>query len=189
MNASIQPEPRDSASGQVPALEVRAVLPAVYDELRRLATAFLSHERPDHTLQPTALVHEAYLKLAVQANQPWRNAAHFKALAAGAMRQVLVEYARRHRSIKRGGRGQRVPLDSSIITLQHHDIDLLALDDALQQLAKLDFRQSQVVELRFFGGLSIDETAELLGVSPATVSNDWAVARAWLSREIGAHQQ
>lgn len=167
-----------------PANQVGSVLPLVYEELRRLASVYLGHERADHTLQPTALVHEAFLKLVEQPTRTWQNPAHLKAVAAHAMRQVLVDYARRHGSLKRGGSRKRIPLDSSIIELKHNEIDLVDLEEALQTLAERDFRQSRVVELRFYGGLSIDETAEVLGVSPSTVSGDWTFAKVWLAREL-----
>lgn len=159
-------------------------MPLVYDELRRLANHYLRQERSDHTLQPTALVHEAYLKLIDQSRVDWQNRAHFFGVAAQSMRRILVDHARSHRASKRGGVQQKLALDEAVDYSQPRDIDLLALDDALNLLAKLDERQSQVVELRFFGGLTIEETAAALGVSPATVKVDWSMAKAWLHREI-----
>lgn len=159
-------------------------MPLVYDELRRLANHYLRQERSDHTLQPTALVHEAYLKLIDQSRVDWQNRAHFFGVAAQSMRRILVDHARSHRASKRGGVQQKLALDEAVDYSQPRDIDLLALDDALNLLAKLDVRQSQVVELRFFGGLTIEETAAALGVSPATVKVDWSMAKAWLHREI-----
>jgi RNA polymerase sigma-70 factor (ECF subfamily) len=161
------------------------LMPLVYDELRRLADYYLRQERPDHTLQPTALVHEAYLKLVDQTRVDWQNRAHFFGVAAQLMRRILVDHARRHRASKRGGLQQKMALDEAVDYSQPRDVDLLALDEALNALAKLDERQSRIVELRFFGGLTIEETAEALGVSPATVKVDWSMAKAWLRREIG----
>jgi RNA polymerase sigma-70 factor (ECF subfamily) len=161
------------------------LMPLVYDELRRLADHYLRQERPDHTLQPTALVHEAYLKLIDQTRVDWQNRAHFFGVAAQLMRRILVDHARRHRASKRGGFQQKLALDEAVDYSQPRDVDLVALDEALNVLAKLDERQSRIVELRFFGGLTIEETAEALGVSPATVKVDWSMAKAWLRREIG----
>jgi RNA polymerase sigma factor (TIGR02999 family) len=161
------------------------LMPLVYDELRRLADHYLRQERPDHTLQPTALVHEAYLKLIDQTRVDWQNRAHFFGVAAQLMRRILVDHARRHRASKRGGLRQKLTLDEAVDYSQPRDLDLVALDDALNALAQMDARQSQIVELRFFGGLTIEETAEALGISPATVKVDWSMAKAWLRREIG----
>ena len=162
------------------------LMPLVYDELRRLADHYLRQERPDHTLQPTALVHEAYLKLVDQTRVDWQNRAHFFGVAAQIMRRILVDHARRHRASKRGGFQQKMTLDEAVDYSQSRELNLVALDDALNTLSHLDPRQSQIVELRFFGGLSIEETAEALNVSPATVKVDWSMAKAWLRREIGA---
>jgi RNA polymerase sigma factor (TIGR02999 family) len=161
------------------------LMPLVYDELRRLADHYLRRERPDHTLQPTALVHEAYLRLIDQTRVDWQNRAHFFGVAAQLMRRILVDHARRHQAEKRGGFGQKLPLDEAVDYSQTRDVDLVKLDDALTALAKFDARQSRIVELRFFGGLTIEETAEALAVSPATVKVDWNMAKAWLRREIG----
>jgi RNA polymerase sigma-70 factor (ECF subfamily) len=160
------------------------LMPFVYDELRRLADHYLRQERPDHTLQPTALVHEAYLRLIDQTRVEWQNRAHFFGVAAQLMRRILVDHARRHRASKRGGYEQKVTLDEALDYSQPRDVDLLALDDALNALAEFDARQSRIVELRFFGGLTIEETAEALGVSPATVKVDWSMAKAWLRQQI-----
>ncbi|MGB8510353.1 MAG: sigma-70 family RNA polymerase sigma factor [Pyrinomonadaceae bacterium] len=160
------------------------LMPLVYDELRRLANHYLRQERPDHTLQPTALVHEAYLKLIDQTRVDWQNRAHFFGVAAQSMRRILVDHARRHQASKRGGPQQKLSLDEAVNHAQTRDVDLVRLDDALHALAALDARQSRVVELRFFGGLTIEETAEALGISPATVKADWSMAKAWLRREI-----
>ncbi len=156
----------------------------VYDELHRLARIYMARERPDHTLQATALVNEAYLKLVDTSRVRWRNRAHFFAMAARLMRQVLVDHARSRRNQKRGGDWLRVTLDESLNLGRDFNSDLLALDEALGTLARLDPRKSQVVELRFFGGLALDETAEALGISEDTVGRDWDSARAWLLREL-----
>jgi len=161
------------------------MLPAIYDELRRLARVFLRRERPDHTLQPTALVHEAYFKLIRQRQVDWRNRAHFLGIAATAMRRILLHHAESRSAQKRDGHRQRVTLDEAVATLEHAaTVDLMDLNAALDRLAALDARQARVVELRTFGGLSIEETAEVIGASPATVKRDWEVARLWLRREL-----
>ena len=160
-----------------------SLLPLVYKELRRLAHFQLRNERPDHTLQSSALVHEAYLRL-VGMNAPrWESRTHFFAIAAQLMRQILVDYARRHRAAKRGGSVCKVSLEDALVGRQT-DVDIIALDDALQALARIDERQSRVVELRFFAGLSLGEISEALDVGPATVQRDWTAARAWLHREM-----
>lgn len=158
-----------------------ALMPLVYDELRRVAHNHLQRERFDHTLQSTAVVHEAYLRLVGGARQ-FQNRQHFFAVAAQLMRQILVDYARKHRSLKRDG-GYKLVLDEAM-RLPDKDLDLVDLDDALKELSRLDARQGQIVELRFFGGLSIDETAEALSISHATVERSWASARAWLYRHM-----
>lgn len=159
-------------------------MPLVYEELRRLAHHYLSRERNGHTLQSTALVHEAYLRLA-GANPPeWQNRAHFFGIAAHVMRQILVEHARVHGAAKRGGNAITIALDDAMAVSQHIDVDVIALDNALNQLSALDAQQSRIVELRFFAGLTIDDTSEVLGISPATVKRDWTTARAWLFRAI-----
>jgi RNA polymerase sigma factor (TIGR02999 family) len=160
------------------------LMPLVYDELRRLADHYLRQERPDHTLQPTALVHEAYLRLIDQSRVEWQNRAHFLGVAAQLMRRILVDHARRHHALKRGGFRQKLSLDEAVDYSQTPDVDLVALDDALNALEQFDERQSRIVELRFFGGLTIEETAEALSVSPATVKVDWNMAKAWLRQEI-----
>jgi len=161
---------------------LRDALPLVYDELRRIAHHYMRQERPDHTLQSTALVHEAYLRLEKQGAVTFQNRSHFVAICAQLMRQILVEYARGRGAAKRDG-GFKLALDDAI-AFQTPSLDVVALDDALTQLAKLDPQQSQIVELRFFGGLSIEETANALGLSPATVKRHWATARLWLHHEI-----
>jgi RNA polymerase sigma factor (TIGR02999 family) len=160
-----------------------ALLPLVYKELHRLAHFQLRRERPDHTLQSAALVHEAYLRLVGISTPQWESRTHFFAIAAQLMRQILVDYARRHRAAKRGGSVCKVSLEDALVARQT-DVDVLALDDALQALAKIDGRQSRIVELRFFAGLSLGEISEALDVGPATVQRDWTAARAWLHREM-----
>jgi len=162
---------------------LQALLPVVYNELRRLAHRYLQKERRDHTLQSTALVHEAYLRLMKQGGARFENRAHFFAICAQLMRQILIEYARAHRAAKRNG-GQAITFNDEIAMFKGRTVDLVALDDALNDLAKLDSQQSRIVELRFFGGLSIEETSRVLGVSPATVKRDWATARVWLHHEM-----
>lgn len=159
--------------------------PLVYGELRRQAARYLRRERPGHTLQTTELINEAYLRLVDVQNVPWQGRAHFFAIAASLMRRVLVEHARRRDADKRGGSVIRVPLDEAPEVAGESDVDLLAIDEALGRLAVIDPQQTRIVELRFFGGLSVEETAEALGVSTTTVKRDWSVARAWLRREIG----
>jgi RNA polymerase sigma factor (TIGR02999 family) len=179
---------RAHASGDREALE--RLLPRVYDELRRIASARLNRERPDHTLSTTDLVHEAYLELMPMDKIDWQSRAHFFAIASRAMRNVLVDYAERRGAAKRGG-GQEPArlhelLDERLPADDRPMDDLLALNDALHKLEQLDARKARVVECRFFGGLNLDETAEALGSSAATVSRDWAFARAWLHKELGA---
>ncbi|HEV2705795.1 MAG TPA: ECF-type sigma factor [Pyrinomonadaceae bacterium] len=160
------------------------LMPLVYDELRRLAQIYLRRERPNHTLQPTALVHEAYLRLVDQSRVEWQDRAHFYGVAAQMMRRILIDHARAYASEKRGGSGRPLSLDEAAFLPEERAADLLALDDALKLLAEKDERKGRVVELRFFGGLSVRETAEVLGVHTATVERDWLVAKAWLYREI-----
>jgi RNA polymerase sigma factor (TIGR02999 family) len=171
--------------GDAPALE--ALMPLVYAELRRLAAHYLKGERPGQTLQPTALVHEAYLKLLKDRPERWQNRAHFSAIAAHAMRQILIERARARDALKRGGGQPRVTFDEGLpAAAPEHPVDMLALDAALDRLAALDPGQARIVELRFFGGLSIEETADAMKISPATVKRHWAAARAWLAKELDA---
>jgi RNA polymerase sigma factor (TIGR02999 family) len=171
---------QDVSAGQGDALD--ALLPLVYAEMRRRAASFLRRERRNHTLQATALVNEAYLRLVDQQQVRWQNRAHFFAIAAQAMRRILVDHARRRHRAKR--EGVIVPLDDVEPPAASRGVDLLALDEALDRLASRDRQQSRIVELRYFGGLSIEETAEVLGVSPATVKRDWAMARAWLHEQM-----
>ena len=163
-----------------------ALFPLVYAELRRLAHYYLSHERPGHTLQATALVHEVYLRLIPQRDAMWEDRAKFIGIAAHVMREILVEYARSRNRVKRGGEHERVPLEDDIGRIDA-DFGLWEdLDRALDRLAELDPRQAKVVELRYIGGLTVDEAAQVLGVSPKTVKRDWSIARAWLRRELRA---
>jgi RNA polymerase sigma-70 factor, ECF subfamily len=160
------------------------LIPLIYDELRRLAAHYLHRERPNHTLQPTALVNEAYLRLVDQTRTKWRGRAHFFGAAAQVMRRILVDYARQHGAAKRGGGGQMVTLDEGVALAQEREVNLLALDEALTRLEALDPQKSRIVELRFFGGLSIEQTAEVLGVSTATVTRQWRTTKTWLHREL-----
>ena len=160
------------------------LIPLIYDELRRVARNYLRNERPDHTLQSGALVHEAYLRLRGENAPHWKNRAHFFGVAAQVMRHILVDHARTRRAAKRGGGVPPLTLESHAVAPQFQEVDLLALDDALNRLAKLDALQSRLIELRFFGGLSIVDTAKVLNTSPATVKREWATARAWLQREL-----
>lgn len=161
-----------------------ALMPLVHDELRRLAHRYMGRERGNHTLQTSALVNEAYLRLIDQKDVHWQNRAHFFGIAARIMRRILVDYARKRGFAKRGGNLQPVTLDEAMIVSPERAAEVVALDDALNCLAELDQRKSQIIELRFFGGLSIEETAEVLGVSAGTVMRDWTFAKAWLRREI-----
>ncbi len=161
------------------------LMPLVYVELRRQASGYLRRERSNHTLQPTALINEVYLKLIDQRDVKWQNRAHFFAIAAQAMRRILVDYARERKREKRGGAAENLPLDEALtIVSQEKSVDLVALDEALDKLAQFDERQAKVVELRYFSGLSIDETAEVLNVSNVTIRRDWNMAKAWLLQEI-----
>ena len=172
----------ESSKGDKKALD--RLMPAVYGELRKLAESYLQSERPDHTLQATALVHEAYLRLIDQRNVDWKNRAQFFALAAKMMRRILVNHAEAHKAAKRGGPAQKLSLDEAISFFTEQHIDLLDLNEALDRLALLDERQSQIVELRFFGGLAVEEIADVMKISPATVKRDWKMAKAWLLREL-----
>lgn len=158
--------------------------PLVYKELRQLAKRALKHERAGHTLQTSDLVHEAYLKLFNEREMSWQNRAHFFAVAAQMMRMILVDYARKRNYAKRGGGALRVSFDEALAVSDERAADLIALDDALKSLAELDERKGRIAELRYFGGLSIEETAEALGVAPVTVMRDWRLTKAWLYREL-----
>ena len=165
------------------------LMPQVYDELRRLAANYLRHERPGQTLQATALVHEAFLRLSKEKNQPWKNRTHFLAIAALSMRQILVQRARARHAEKRGGQNaERITLDESVVADRSAEasggVDVLELDAALEKLAALDEQQARIVELRYFGGLTVEEVAETLDISPATVKRHWTLARAWLKKEL-----
>jgi RNA polymerase sigma factor (TIGR02999 family) len=186
----VAPEPSSPVSelllhwgnGDRKALE--AILPLVYKELRRLAHYQLQQQRSNHTLQTTALVHEAYLRLAQEKSLEVENRTHFLGIAAQLMRWILVDYERKRRAAKRGAGVTHLTLDPNVAHPQNQDVDLLALDEALSRLAKLDSQQSQIIELRYFGGLSIEDASKFLGISPATVKRSWASARAWLLREM-----
>lgn len=160
------------------------LMPIVYQELRRLANHYLQAERRGHTLQSTALVHEAYLRLVSGKDFQWNGRAHFFAVAAQNMRRILVDHARQHQAGKRGGGAQRAPLEEALTVPMKPGLDLAALDESLDNLAAFDARKSRVVELRFFGGMSTGEISEVLGISPAAVRNDWVVAKAWLYRDL-----
>lgn len=171
------------SNGKQEALD--ALLPIVYEELHRQASYYLRRERIGHTLQTTALIHETYLKLIKQHKVSWQNRAHFFGVAAKVMRRILVDYAKAKHRQKRGGIGENVPLDAATLAVSgEKGIDLEALDEALTRLAELDERQARIVELRYFSGLSVEETAEVLHISTATVKNDWKSAKAWLYQEI-----
>jgi RNA polymerase sigma-70 factor, ECF subfamily len=161
-----------------------ALMEIVYPELRRLASSYLASQRPDHTLQPTALVHEAFLKLIDRTSPNYNGRAHFFAVAATAMRQILVDHARAEQAAKRGGGWHQVSFAEGLTPAGGSVVDMVALDDALKALSELDARQGRIVEMRFFGGLTVDEAAEVLGVSRTTVEDDWRMARAWLSRRL-----
>jgi RNA polymerase sigma-70 factor, ECF subfamily len=161
------------------------LMPLVYEELRRQASRYLRRERPDHTLQTTALIHEAYLKLIDQRRVDWQNRSHFFAIASQAMRRILVDHARERHREKRGGAAENLPIEeAAYVASDEKGVDLVALDEALTRLAEFDERQARVVELRYFSGLSIDETADVLGVSNVTVRRDWNMAKAWLHQQI-----
>lgn len=160
------------------------LMPLVYDELRRLAASYMRRERPDHTLQPTALLNEAYLRLVDQTRIAWQGRAHFFGIAAQMMRRILLDHARQLKAAKRGSGGSKLPLEAALGEPERQDVDVIALDEALTRLEELDPRQSRVVELRFFAGLEVNEVAEVLGISRATVNREWAIARTWLYREI-----
>ena len=162
------------------------LVPLLYEDLRRLAAGYMRHESPGHSLQPTALVHEAYVRLIDQRQVHWRNRAHFFGVAAGLMRRILVDHARTRRADKRGGGWDRVTLVEDQVAGGAQEIDLLALHEALERLAALDPRQERIVELRYFGGLTIEEAAEVVGISEATVVRDWTIAKAWLRADLSA---
>jgi RNA polymerase sigma-70 factor (ECF subfamily) len=160
------------------------LIPLIYDELRRLARYYMRRERSGGTLQTTALANEAYMRLIDQRNVRWQNRAHFFGIAAQLMRRILIDHARKRDNVKRGGDVRKVPLDEAALVSQGRAADLIALDEALTRLEAIDERKSRVIELRFFGGLNIEETAEVLSISPATVQREWSMAKAWLYREI-----
>lgn len=169
-------------SGDQAALD--QLMPLVYDELHQIAHRYLRRERAEHTLQTTALVNEAYLKLAGEKNKDWQNRAHFFAVAANMMRHLLVDYARTRNRARRGGAAQQVPLDDALIVAPERATELLVLDDALTSLEQFDARKSRIAELRYFGGLSVEETAAVLHVSPTTILREWRLTKAWLHQEM-----
>ncbi len=175
----------DWSNGNRQALE--ELTPLVYDELRRLAGRYLRNERPGHTLQSTALVHEAFVRLTGNALPQWEDRAHFFGIAAQMIRRLLVDYARKRHASKRGAHAPMLSLDEAVAIAGERDLDLVALDDALDGLAGIDPRQSRIVELRFFAGLTLEETAEVMQMSPASVNREWVAAKAWLFREIRRH--
>ena len=170
--------------GEGDAASLEKLMPLVYEELRRLASNYLRRERQNHTLQPTALVNEAYLKLVDQKNAHWQNRAQFYGVAAQLMRRILVDHARQHHAEKRGSKQQRLSITSAQAIAQTPEVDVLAVHEALEELKQFDPQQERIVELRFFGGLSIDETAKVLGLGHATVERDWKMARAWLRQKL-----
>jgi RNA polymerase sigma factor (TIGR02999 family) len=172
----------DWSEGNAEAL--KSLMPLVYDELRRLARNYLRRERLSHTLDSAALVHEAYLRLVDLRRVRWQNRAHFFGIAAQLMRRILVDHARKRHAAKRGAGEARLSLDPPLAWSTPPQMDLIALDDALNRLALLDAQQSKIVELRFFGGLSVEDASQVLGISPATVKRDWAMAKAWLHKEL-----
>ncbi len=163
---------------------VEELVPLLYNDLRHMAAHYLRRERRDHTLQPTALVHEVYLRLLDQKDVQWQNRSHFFGVAAQLMRRILVDYARSHHAAKRGGALPKIPLEQVIVASKERASELVTLDETLTRLVSIDPQQARIVELRVFGGLTVEETAELLDVSPATVKRDWTMAKAWLRREI-----
>ncbi len=162
------------------------LIPLVYPELRKLARRYMGRESPEHTLQTSALINEAYLRLVDQQAVEWNDRAHFFAVAAQVMRHILIDHARSHLYGKRGAGAQHIPLDEVAVVSQERATELVALDDALTSLAKIDKRKGKIIEMRFFGGLSVDETAEVMNVSPVTVMREWRAAKAWLHREVSA---
>jgi RNA polymerase sigma factor (TIGR02999 family) len=172
----------DWSNGDQAALD--KLMPLIDEELRRLAHRYMTRERAGHTLQTTALVNEAFLRLVNRKNLQWQNRAHFFGLAAQLMRTILVDHARSHASAKRGGGAHKLELDEAMVVSQQKASEVIALDDALKQLALLDPQQSRIVELRFFGGLTVEEAAEVLKVSPATIKREWSTAKAWLYHEL-----
>ena len=169
-----------------------SLMPLVYDELRRLAASYLRNEKPGQTLQATALVHEAFVRLSAERGQPWNNRTHFLAIAALSMRQILVQRARARHADKRGGDAERITLDESLLAGPAESgpggVDMIALDTALERLAAFDAQQAKIVELRYFGGMTVEQTADALDISPATVKRHWTIARAWLRKELGGQE-
>ncbi|MBI2827245.1 MAG: sigma-70 family RNA polymerase sigma factor [Planctomycetia bacterium] len=173
-----------NAAGAGDAPAAQRLMPLLYEEFRRLARRYLASERAGHTLQPTSLVHEAYLKLIDQTRVNWQGRTHFLAVGAQAMRRILADHARGKNRVKRGGGRHRIAIDEQLLVSPKSDADVLVVDEALERLAQLDPRQAKMVELRFFGGLSVEEVAEVLGVSKRTVESEWKIVRAWLRRAL-----
>jgi RNA polymerase sigma-70 factor, ECF subfamily len=174
------------SSGDQAALD--DLIPLIYPDLRRLARAYMGRENAEHTLQTSALINEAYLRLVRQQGVEWKDRAHFFAVASQVMRHILVDHARRYRANKRGAGAEHVPLDEMEILCEERAAELIALDDALTRLASIDERKSQIVELRFFGGLTVEETAEVMSLAPITIMREWRAVKAWLGREISGAQ-
>ncbi len=187
MNRELTQTLVESASSP-PAKAIQKLLPLVYDDLRALAAKYLSAERKNHTLQPTALVHEAFVKLVDQSRVNWQGRTHFLAVGAEAMRRILIDHARTKKRGKRGGGWQRVVLEPSVAVTETGDVDFGALQDAIDELAKLDPQQARMVELRFFGGLTVEEVAHVMGVSKRKVEGDWTHAKAWLRAKLAAER-
>jgi RNA polymerase sigma factor (TIGR02999 family) len=176
-----------SSAPEADAASLRKMLPVVYDELRRVAAGFLRDERPDHTLQPTALVHEAYLRMADQRQSNWQNRAQLLGIFARMMRRILIDHAGARVAGKRGGKDAvRITLDDALEIYSHHEVNVLDVDEALCRLESLDPTQAKIVEMRFFGGLTVEEVGKALKISPTTVKREWAVAKRWLRRELSA---
>jgi RNA polymerase sigma-70 factor, ECF subfamily len=176
-----------SSASEAEIASLRKMLPAVYDELRRVAAGFLRDERPGHTLQPTALVHEAYLRMADQRQPNWQNRAHLLGIFARMMRRILLDHAGARTAAKRGGKDAvRITLDDALQVYEQHDLNLLDVEEALRRLERIDPTQAKIVEMRFFGGLTIEEIGKVLDISPTTVKREWAIAKRWLQRELTA---
>jgi RNA polymerase sigma-70 factor (ECF subfamily) len=176
-----------SSASEPELASLRTMLPAVYDELRRVAAGFLRDERPGHTLQPTALVHEAYLRMADQRQPNWQNRAHLLGIFARMMRRILLDHAGARTAAKRGGKDAvRITLDDALQVYEQHDLNLLDVEEALRRLERIDPTQAKIVEMRFFGGLTIEEIGQVLDISPMTVKREWAIAKRWLQRELTA---
>jgi RNA polymerase sigma factor (TIGR02999 family) len=182
--AALSPEEFCLPADEADALSLTQLLPQAYDELRRIAAGYLRDERPNHTLQPTALVHEVYLRLLEQSSLEWRNRAHFLGIAAKMMRRILINHAVARSAEKRGSSSVHVSFDEALDFYEQRNVSLLAVDDSLKKLEQLDKRQAQIVEFRFFGGLTVEEIADVLDIAPITVKREWATAKLWLQRDL-----